>query len=297
MLQLLSAEDAHFERILKAITVGYLPVSISRSRALLEAVVVAIEDKRREKIKTLAIDPLKLAHLRIVVENALLTPPAGISVFRGFKIQRTPRRSSTETFETSFPDVPKGAFTEPAMGAIPPNMDQYLARGVQSEAVRRIWRKFFTRKRRLVAVSGGIEEKLFWKTLSEYRDVVGTNPALLLGRSADQSRVRDWVIFPDKRPDWIEIKIHPAVGEKRLYIASINGVDVYRGGGDYPILFSAGALTLIEYQYVSQDGSIMDLHFEPNVSDVWTGSVLFRFAQALEWNESPTIEFKRMNVD
>lgn len=265
------------------------PASRERLSSIVAGVVETIQKERTARIQRRQPDPAKLEHLRATMEQAMLTPPAGVPFFRDFVIAAK-TLPNVEPQSILLGGITKAQLLDPAMEAESSNMAEAYATFVQDSAGNRVWRQFCDRPRQIVTISAKIEDDAFWKSVGGLVSQVGPNPTLVVSRQAEGRAIRRFIYAKSNTNPTLKIEQKPSDDARGQYIATVEGVDVY--GADFSPgsawLFSARSLRSLAYAPVDGATRAVTLTFEPK--DEITGSLRVAFRQLADWNDSPIFD-------
>lgn len=264
--------------------------AVERLKSIFSEASDVIRGHRTKRISALPIEQTFIDRISRAAETALLTPPARVELFRGFRIEKSKIRSEINIAEHRLTGLPKGTFTNPQMEWGWAKLDEFIISGITSGAVNIVWRGFWQRPRELITVDSDPRDKEFWVSIAKHATKIGPETLLLL--HGHLRLLMEWEHFPEKRPKGLSVEKKPAVQRAPgSYIVTVEGVDVYMGGlqSGNAVLFSSASLQTIIYEPISADGRLLDLVFEPE-DDPWKVSLIVRFAQLVRWDNSPILE-------
>jgi hypothetical protein len=254
--------------------------------------VAAVEARRRERLLARPADPAGLDRVRGAMEAAITSAPAGIPYFERFRIERRGSAPPGSVGEHRFAGLRKGHFTDPPMEPRVSGFEEGLVRGLAQHLSNDVLRSFARRPRERVPLPVGPDGEEFWRAMADRARPLGPAPALLVPRE------QAWTVLglardAERGSRGLRIERKPGKDGDHGYLATVAGVDVYAGvvrpGAAW--LFSATALRVVRYGPVGKEGSVLDVAFEPG-DDPAAGALVVRFAQSVEWDESPVLEFR-----
>ena len=155
-----------------------------------------------------------------------------------------------------------------------------------------IWRAFCCRERVAFAAHSRPNQGEYWREISPLIRQVGQNPVLVVSESAERQPLQRLLFArPSDRPN-LNIERRLDKNTYRIYIATIEGVDVYSKnlapGSAW--LFSAQALNSVKYRVLDQQLRHVEVDYQPD--DTSKGSLEVRFSQHLEWADTPIFEIR-----
>jgi hypothetical protein len=266
--------------------------AVSQLDQILKSTSGAIQLRRTERVKSRRVEPSAIERIRKRAQDAMLAYPAGVQVFRDFKILRDTLFRPESLQQTRLNKLPKGMFTSPAMAWNWLDLDESIIRAINEWTAILVWNEFWDRKRSISRTRHEFGNLKFWKLLRHLARQVGTRPSLLLSTSDQIRTVLNWTHQLESAPG---LKVHIRPKSERSggrYLASIDEMDVYAGSSDIgPIVFSGKALRSITYHPVDEAYHAISLHDVAD-EDPWQLSLVARISQQLCWNDDPIFEIK-----
>ncbi len=262
-------------------------------KAIIDRICATIERAREKRITERSVDGKKIEQLRSAIDQALLTRPASIhSFFRGYGLCSEETTEGGEAFELRIPGVKKGQLIEPPMDFDIVGSTESLANMTCNHAAKHIWASFTRRPRENLELDFQVQELGFWRGVVQAAGRVGPDPVLLVS-NREERVLRQRIIYVrgDEKPR-VNVVRKPQDDTGGLYIATIEGIDVYGVNFEPGIawLFSARSLQVVTYHAVSDTNRRVELSFEPD--DRITGTLLARYRQSVEWADTPIVEIK-----
>jgi hypothetical protein len=257
---------------------------VKRLTSILEEAILAIENRRLQRLRERPISQDKLSELRERVEAMLLSGNGGIEVFRDFSIERDGAGVDERILRVS--QVEKGYLTEPAMAQEPVNLWDAVLRFVRSSAAGFVWRDFVQRPRRVIDIQ---DEAAYRAVLfAEAKGMVdaGQQPVLLVHRGHEPPWIKKWFGWGEKPPEGINVVRKKGMGTN-LYAGTVNNIDVYRMElvADRSLLFRADLLRKVKYRS-DNEGHVAGIAFDEKAEK----GLVLRFFQGTEWREDEALE-------
>jgi hypothetical protein len=287
--------DAAFLRLLVAFPGDFNPAERhAQVRALLQSIVGSVRADQEAELVAARLDETRMAETRAAITNALLTDGPDIYVLMGFQAERGDKSDPIQS--TRFGVIDRGAFTDPPSSSIAFGDYARVIVDVSRQLLaRNVWQEFFTRERSSLNVRVREGVRLFWRTVIAAAPRIGKGATILVpfdtigegigmaGHGGPNADLDEFVVVREEGVTG---------GGGTAYLGTIEGVRVFSADlkPGTAMMFSGNALRRIRYGEVSQDSQIADFDFEDtsNPSESW---VRLRFAQTLEWDQSPMIEF------
>lgn len=250
----------------------------------------SIEDKRRERLHERPVSLAKLERIRADVQVALLENASNVPFFRNVGIEKSTHEASNEIREAVFSGIDKAVMVEPTMASPALNFYDVFQSGTLETAAADVWEGFKRRPRIHKSLSGKFDEERFWKEITGLVDQIGPDPILLVSRSVEGRALRSLLNNLGEEPSKLKIERRPRNDAKGLYIATIEGVEVFEA--DVPIgvawLFSGQMLRRIRYAELDNQSHYVGAAFEFQDQD--RVKLKLRFSQQFVWMDEPIFE-------
>jgi hypothetical protein len=259
--------------------------------------VQAIEAERTSRLREKPIDSEAIRNLRDAAERAMMNSPGGVPFFRGFSIEKTPKRDDGEVFTFRLNGLTKAQFVDPPMESEAVGFTEYYAQLVTQQAGRRAWGLFTRRVREAVTVPSRIEEPAFWERLKFLAVDVGAEPLLIVSRRAEGRVLRK--LSHQRREPRVPLRIERKARDEagNFYVATIEGIDVY--GADFEPgkawLFSPYLLEALHYAKMDEDHHIVCVSYQPG--EDLKGPLVAEFKQDAVWADWPVYEIDCQDPD
>lgn len=250
----------------------------------------SIEDKRRKRLHERPVSLAELERIRADVQVALLENASNVPFFRNVGIEKSTHESSNEIREVVFSGIDKAVMVEPPMAPPAINFYDVVQSGTLETAAAYVWEDFKRRPRIQKSFSGKFDEERFWKEITDLVDQIGPYPILLVSRSVGGRALRSLLNNSAEEPPKLKIERRPRNDAKGLYIATIEGVDVFEA--DVPVdvawLFSGQMLRRIRYAEVDNQSHYVGVAFEFQDQDRL--KLKLCFSQQFVWMDEPIFE-------
>lgn len=295
--QLAETPKKNIEPIYRALSV-LLPDTNYKKRIanlenILNSCIGTIKEYRTNKIRSLPIDNEILDRTTQTVESAITNSPFELAVFHDFLIEKIQTDLSVPIVDRIvFRGIAKGVFTKPQMDFSWGELDKMFLDSVRNFMSRYIWQSFWDKPRNVVRLTSNPGMAEFWREIAPYASQVGHSAALLLKNSSQRRSITEW-LYDSKKSEGLHVQRKPKVDRGGgAYVASVEGIDVYFGGlnSGNAFLFSSQKLKAVRYVPIKGD-RILELILESE-DDPWKMSLRAKFAQTVEWDETPIFEFQ-----
>jgi hypothetical protein len=266
--------------------------ALARLQAILAAATAAIERRREERLRTLAVDPAKLAALREALEAVLGAVGGSLTVFERYQIRRS-ELPPDKPDEWTIDGIDKGQLTTPAMSPANTGLEETIVGWFPEHLANLIQREFGRRRRRTVRIACSAYPRRYWQTVVEHAAQFVQGAVLLVPFEPIGRNISEWLYgHAADRPvhlsvEWLEGR--PS-GGGASYVGTVEGLDVYTS--QFPAerswLFSKTTLRSVSYARL-QSGNFVDIVFEEG-EDPRKSRLRVRFRQSAAWNDVPIIE-------
>jgi hypothetical protein len=269
-----------------------LDLAAQKLKSIVTTMMAAVEEERITRLRSMPISERAIGELRDAVETSMLTPPGGVSLFRGFSIAKAPAHLEAEIFTSRFTGLSKAQFVDPPMEWESAGFAKQFAERVADQADARIWNVFTRLHRELVTVAARIEGPAFWGRITTLAADVGAEPMLIVSRQAEGRALRQFVYQLREPPGGLTIERKNRQDMGDAYIATVEGIDVH--GADFPAgtawLFSPYILQAVQYAELNTHGNVVTVTFEP--AEDLTGILVAEFRQKALWADWPIYDIR-----
>jgi hypothetical protein len=261
-------------------------------RQMLTDVEAAVERERLNRLRARPVDPAKLEAIRAKVEEEILKA-VRITIFQEPIVTRGEYDAAARDHDTRFSGVPKARLVEPPMEVPSLNFEGVVASGVSEAAGTQAWRAFVGRPRQTVDVPDGPTTGAFWEKIAPLIAQLGAEPVLIVPRETELRALRLISRLGADERAGLRIEQKPRYTPGAVYIASINGVEVF--GLQMPPgtswLFSSCALRRITFSAVQPappPSPLVSIIY--SLENDTTGALVCSLRQAEEWTDDPIFE-------
>jgi hypothetical protein len=273
-----------------------IPVATERLRGILGVPVNVFETLRKDRLRNAPLDESRMEAVRRHITEAVLAYGPSITCFQGYPIRRQ-QSGQVITTEHEFGQIDKGSFVTPEMSALTfTDLPPLFAEVSRNYLTNLLWHGLYHRPKRVVTVDVSRGRELFWNRVIEEAAGVGPAPIVIVpydgfGEDISHATMR---LSGGGLPGF-EVSHVPGMpsGGGAGYLGTINGVHVYTSSimENQAVLCSSQIIRAIEYGIVHGEGDIVDLWFL-DAEDLTKSNVKLKFAQKIDWADSPIVEFQ-----
>lgn len=278
-------EDKHRALLDEICDLGATPFEarLAHARQLLSEALTVLAEHRENAIADAPIDPERVRAVTIAASAKAFKPTRFPLQFFA-EIEGTD--DELEAFTLNVKGQDKGSYTNPPMGNIVVNEDEWW-REVMSEQVASIVWADVRRNTKFQDVEGRTAEE-FWRAVRDGSARIreaGNDPVLVIASTAHPKWLNDWrwPYGPDitVKPD--DLVITEALDQAEGYAFSINYTPVFEAPSLYgqAILFPAQMLARLRYHDYG-DGVPLSLEFTESEEDSWKGTMSATFQRNVE---------------
>jgi len=278
-------EDKHRALLDDICNLGAAPFEarLAHARQLLNEALAVLAEHRENAIADAPIDPERIRTVTLAAAaNAFKPTRFPLQFFA--EIEGT--GDELEAFTLNFQDQDKGSYTNPPMGNIVVNEDEWWQE-VMSERVASIVWSTILRDAQFQELQGQTPEE-FWRAVRDGSARIreaGNDPVLVIASTAHPKWLNDWrwPHGPDitAKPD--DLVITEAPDQVEGYAFSMNDTPVFEAPSLYgqAFLFPAQMLARLRYHDYG-DGVPLALEFTESKDDRWKGTMSATFQRNVE---------------
>lgn len=278
-------EDKHRALLDAICDLGATPLEarLEHARQLLGEALAVLAEHRENAIADAPIDPERIRAVTLAAaENAFKPTRFPLQFFA--EIEGTD--DELETFTLNVQGQEKGSYTNPPMGNIVVNEDEWW-RNVMSERVASIVWSTLVRDAKFKELQGHNPEE-FWRAVRECSTRIreaGNDPVLVVASTAHPKWLNDWrwPHGPDRTDKPDDLVITEALDQADGYAFSMNDTPVFEAPLPYghAVLFPAQMLARLRYHDYG-DGVPFALEFVESEDDRWRGTMSATFQRDVE---------------
>lgn len=252
-------------------------------KQLLSEALAVLTEHRENAIADAPIDPERIEAVTLAASaNAFKPTRFPLQFFA--EIEATD--AELEAFTLNVQGQDKGSYTNPPMGNIVVNEDEWW-REVMAERVASIVWADERRNAQFLDVPGRTAEE-FWRSVRDGSARIretGNDPILVIASTAHPKWLNDWrwPYRPDKTAKPEDLVITEALDQAEGYAFSMNDTPVFEAPALYgeALLFPSQMLARLGYHKYG-DGLPLSLDFTENDNDRWIGTMSATFQRSVE---------------
>lgn len=256
---------------------------LAHTRQLLSEALTVLAEHRENAIAEAEIDPGRIRAVTLAAAaNAFKSTRFPLQFFAA--IEGTD--DELEAFTLNAQGQDKGSYTDPPMGNIVVNEDEWW-RDVMSERVASIVWSDALKGAKFQQLEGRTPEE-FWRAVrdgSARMREAGNNPVLVIASTAHPKWLNDWrwPYGPDVVAKPGDLVITEALGQAEGYAFSMNDTPVFEAPSLFgqAFLFPAQLLAKLRYHDYG-DGVPLSLEFQESEGDRWKGTMSATFQRSVE---------------
>ena len=266
-----------------------------RLQTILDALPVAFEAKRLERLRAAPLDPNKLRDFGEAVVAKVLQQGPEIAPFSGFSVDLQTDLDG-EPHQLAVSGYDKGLFVAPSRSSMSlSQIADQCARMLRQALGQRIRVAFAGLPKTLIRIPLSGYPSLYWEAVLECAALVGGNPCLIAPYGLIGETATNWLLGRDQgRPAGLTVtfKNDDRGGLGAGYIGTVGGVSVF--SAELPvgrsILCSGNALRRVLLCRTGTDGDVIATTVAAAAGDE-TCNVTFDFVWRAEWSADPIFEF------
>lgn len=255
-------------------------------RRLIEEALAVLRDRRAEAIVNAPIDPARIAAVTAAASGRAFDPSFfPLNLFA--HIEAT--TDELEPFTLNTQNLSKGSYTDPLMGQIVINEDDWWREAVGRRIAATVWTDAL-RAMKLQELEGRTPED-FWRAVhdgSERIRAAGQDPVLVLQSRAHPEWLNDWrwPYGADAARKPANLVITELANQSECYAFSMNDTPVYEAPSVYGLACLIPAQLLERVRYHDYGGGApVSMAFTTNEDDPWTGTMSARFERSVELSD------------
>jgi len=287
------APEDDFDRALAVLNANTdVAATRAKVRVFFEGLYDRLTTLRTQRLQAAPVDPTKLHEIRNALRDGILAHGPEVYPFHGVAIRRGVTVAA-EARSLRFGAIDKGQLVTPSMSdASVEDLASITVRFERENLAGQVWREFYTRPRRVVALDMNLPAVARWQAILTEAPAVGPRPTLFVPWQPFADELSRWMYLEDRPTEFTIAHIDgmPS-GGGASYVGTVGGVHVYNLNGiDRPFLSSGEALRTVTYELLPDSDDVVDVSLDEAASPS-ESSFEIRTAQTLEWSNDEIIEF------
>lgn len=258
---------------------------LGHARRLVAEALAVLDGHREQAIADAPIDPARIAAVAAAAGADAFAPNRfPFNLFGA--VEPTDAELTPQVLQTG--GLSKGSYTDPLMGHIVINEDDWWRRMIAERIAAFVWWDI-SRGLTFEDIDARTSDD-FWHAIRDAAKRMqdhGLTPILVLANASFPEWLRDWRWpYGDdvaRKPD--DLVITDRALQVEGYALHLNDIAVYEAPTVYGAAYLMPAEVLRRVRFHDYDGKAVDLEFEPDPEDRWKGSMLTSFQRDIELAE------------